>query len=328
MNPAHAYLNHLTKRLSGAVALFAAPIWSVLLIMPDLPYFVPKSFARLGKLIGQQPASAFRRALCFGLVLSSHVAIAGPVNSGQPLRVMPLGDSITRGSYLVMHESGPQKGRAIARANEGGGGWRKLLQDMLRADGVPFDFVGELSYHSFGHDGKVDPSFDPDHHGLAGFSNSKIISGGKVPTPQDVLDELGVSEVTVPDIQTVLKRHRPDIILLMSGANGFDAAARDELVRLIGANSPAHLFVATILPQRAPRVGWEKVDDYNSSLPAIVAAQQARGLRITIVDMHAAIAADDLLADGVHPNREGLAKIAAKWYAALKVATYVERNNR
>jgi hypothetical protein len=241
---------------------------------------------------------------------------------------MPLGDSITRGSYLVMHESGPQKGRAIARANESGGGWRKLLQDMLRADGVPFDFVGELSYHSFGHDGKVDPSFDSDHHGLAGFSNSKIISGGKVPTPQEVLDELGVSEISVPDIQTVLKKHRPDIILLMSGANGFDAAARDELIHLIGANSPAHLFVATILPQRAPRVGWEKVDDYNSSLPTIVAAQQARGLRITMVDMHAAIAADDLLADGVHPNREGLAKIAAKWYAALKVATYVERNNR
>lgn len=241
---------------------------------------------------------------------------------------MPLGDSITRGSYLAMYESGPQKGRAIGRANVDGGGWRKLLQDMLRADGVAFDFVGELSYHSFGREGKVDPSFDPDHHGLAGFGNSQIISGGKVPTPKDVLDELGVSEIVVPDIQTVLKKQRPDIILLMSGANGFDAAARDELIGQIGANSSAHLFVATILPQRAPRIGWEKVDDYNSSLPAIVAAQKAKGFRITMVDMHAAIAADDLLADGVHPNRDGLAKIAAKWYAALKVAGYVERKGR
>ena len=48
-------------------------------------------------------------------------------------------------------------------------------------------------------------------------------------------------------------------------------------IRTIGDNSTAHLFVATILPQQAPRAGWEKVDIYNASLPAMVAAQQAAG---------------------------------------------------
>ena len=197
------------------------------------------------------------------------------------------------------------------------GGWRKALQDKLRAAGIAFDFVGELNYAAFGRDGVVDPNFDPDHHGLAGFGNTGILKGGVVPTPADVLASLGVKEIKVPGIVDVLKQQQPDVILLMSGANGFDAAARDTLIRTIGDNSTAHLFVATILPQQAPRAGWEKVDAYNASLPAIVAAQQAAGKRITLVDMHAAITTDDLLPDGVHPNQTGMDKMAATWFAAL-----------
>lgn len=48
-----------------------------------------------------------------------------------PLRIMPVGDSITRGTYLG--------GNALA--NPLGGGWRKPLQDGLRAAGVTFEFV-------------------------------------------------------------------------------------------------------------------------------------------------------------------------------------------
>jgi lysophospholipase L1-like esterase len=49
----------------------------------------------------------------------------------------------------------------------------------------------------------------------------------------------------------------------------------------------------------------------------VVAAQQAAGKRITLVDMHAALTPDDLLPDGVHPNRAGMEKIAATWFAAI-----------
>ena len=198
----------------------------------------------------------------------------------------------------------------------------------MRADGTTFDFVGELNYPSYGRDGMLDSYFDPDHHGLAGFGNKKIISGGKVPTLGDVLESLGVKEIVVPDIATVLRKHRPDVILLMSGANGFDAMARDELIRIIGANSKAHLFVASILPQRAPRDGWEKVADYNASLPTVVAAQKATGHRVTFVEMNHAVSADDLLADGVHPNRSGLAKIAETWFRALREAEFTGRGQR
>ena len=234
----------------------------------------------------------------------------------RPLRILPLGDSITRGSYIAKVD-----GKSTGLPHPDGGGWRKVLQDKLRAAGIAYDFVGELNYAAFGHDGIVDPQFDPDHHGLAGFSNAGILKGGVVPTLPDALEKLGVKQVTVPGIVDVLKKHQPDIILLMSGANGFDAPARDRLIRTIGESSGAHLFVATILPQKAPRSGWEKVDAYNASLPAIVTTQKAAGKRITLMDMHAAITADDLLPDGVHPNQKGMDKMASTWFAALTAGT-------
>lgn len=234
-------------------------------------------------------------------------------SNAKPLRILPLGDSITRGSYLAQKD-----GKATGLPHPQSGGWRKPLQDKLRATGIALNFVGELNYAAFGRDGVVDPQFDSDHHGLAGFSNTGILKGGIVPTPVDVLASLAVKEIKVPGIADVLKKHQPDIILLMSGANGFDAPARDQLIRTIGETSTAHLFVATILPQKAPRAGWEKVNAYNASLPAIVAAQKAAGKRITLVDMHAAITTDDLLPDGVHPNQAGMDKMAAAWFSALQ----------
>ncbi len=231
----------------------------------------------------------------------------------QPLRILPLGDSITRGSQLAQKD-----GKKTDLPHPDNGGWRKVLQNKLRAAGMAYDFVGELKFAAYGRDGVVDPQFDPDHHGLAGFSNARILTGGVVPTTPDVLAALGVKQVIVPGLVEVLRRHRPDVILLLSGANGFDAPARDKLIRAIGEHSSAHLFVATLLPQKAPRAGWQNVDAYNASLPAVVAAQQAAGKRVTLVDMHAALTTDDLLPDGVHPSQAGMDKMAAVWFAALR----------
>jgi lysophospholipase L1-like esterase len=190
------------------------------------------------------------------------------------------------------------------------------LQDKLRAEGVAFDFVGELNYGAYGRDGVVDPDFDPDHRGLAGFSNRALMRGGVDPTPGGVLEALKVQQISVPALDQVLK-YRPDVILLMSGANGFNAADRDEVIRAIGEHSAAHLFVATIPPQKAPRRGWEQVRNYNASLPAVVEAQRKAGKRITLVEMEAAISEDDLLPDGVHPSKAGMEKMAGVWLEAI-----------
>ena len=193
------------------------------------------------------------------------------------LRIMPIGDSITRGSYLALHKTGPFTGQPIGLPSPAGGGWRKSLQDKLRAAGVAFEFVGELNYGAYGRDGVVVPGFEPRHHGLAGFGNQGILDGGVVPTPQDVLVSRGATEIRVPDIVTCLLRHQPDVILLMSGSNGFDAEARDRLIRTLLAHHGGWLFVATIPPQRPPREGFELVDAYNASLGRVTAELAAAG---------------------------------------------------
>jgi lysophospholipase L1-like esterase len=237
------------------------------------------------------------------------------------LRIMPLGDSITRGSYLALYDAGPLAGKPIGLPNPAGGGWRKPLQDKLRAAGVAFEFVGELDYDAYGHDGVVDPAFSPRHHGLAGFGNHGILTGGVVPTPQDVLEARKVAEIRVPDIVTVLGKHKPDIILLMSGANGFDASARERLVRSILSRFSGRLLLATIPPQCLPRPGCEQVEPYNAALPTLVKALQAEGHAVTLVDVHAALTTADLLPDGVHPNADGMRKIAEAWWFGLQGAT-------
>ncbi len=225
------------------------------------------------------------------------------------IRIMPVGDSITRGTYLV----------STGLANPLGGGWRKPLQDQLRAAGVAFEFVGELDYWAYGKDGVVDPSFSPRHHGLAGFSNKRILTGGVVPTMKDVLAAKGVKEISVPGIVESLKRNSPDVVLLMSGANGFGAKDRDILIRTICANFKGELLVANITPQSEPRKAWKHVPVYNASLPSLIESLKAQGHHITFVDMYAALTADDLMKDGVHPNKVGLDKIAECWFKALRL---------
>lgn len=220
---------------------------------------------------------------------------------------MAVGDSITRGTYL-----GSEK-----RPNPLGGGWRKLLQDRLRAVGVDYEFVGELDCWAFGANGVVDPAYSPWHHGLAGFSNTAILRGGVVPTPKELLTAKGVEEIRVPGIVEVLARNKPNVVLLMSGTNGFDAEARDHLIRTIMDHFDGELFVASITPQRPPRHGWEQVVAYNASLPSQIASWRAAGTRIHYVDMYAALTPEDLCPDGVHPTACGLRKIAGTWFEAL-----------
>ncbi len=258
----------------------------------------------------------------FAPLLTVFLFTAGLVGAepAAPLRIMPLGDSNTKGPYLVFYTNGSYAGEPIGLPNPLGGGWRKPLQDKLRAAGVAFDFVGELDYHAYGSNGVVDALFDPHHHGLSGFGNREILNGGGVPVPPDVLQAKGVKGIAVPGILSVLQKHQPNVILLMAGSNGFSPAWRARLIRAIAANSTATLFVATIPPQRAPRDGWEQVESYNRFFPVIVAEQQAAGRPVHLVDIYSALSADDLMPDGVHLNSTGLMKTAEAWFTALELA--------
>ncbi len=225
------------------------------------------------------------------------------------IRIMPVGDSITRGSHVDTSNM---------TANIHAGGYRKPLQDKLKAAGYHYLFVGELDYWAYGKDGVCDPDFQPMHHGLAGFSNDLILNGGVVPTPQMDLDRLGVTELRVPGILEVIDRQKPDVILLMSGTNGFGEEGRNRLIRAICDHFTGTLFVATIPPQKAPRTGCERVEAYNRSLPDFLNTLTDAKCKVVFVDMFSRLTEDDILGDGVHPSLDGLAKMADVWFEAMQ----------
>ncbi|GEM_PF-1291759 len=227
----------------------------------------------------------------------------------KPVRIMPVGDSITRGNFIALSNN--------HHADVYGGGYRKLLQELLKAENFSYQFVGEIAYWAYGKTGDCDPEFQRYHHGLSGFGNRAIREGMALP-PSD-MKKIARPEkaIRAPGIVEAIERWSPDVILLMAGSNGFNAAERTLLIQTIADHFDGVLFVATIPPQCAPRPAFEMVDNYNATLKADLAKIKNPKCRIYIVDINHALTTADLLPDGVHPLRSGEEKIARKWFEAL-----------
>ncbi len=203
-----------------------------------------------------------------------------------PLRVMPLGDSITHGLQYP-------------------GGYRRQLWRLALAAGTPISFVGS----------QRDAStylLDPDHEGHPGWQIQQ-------------LDQ---------HVSSWLRIYRPHVILLHIGTNNFwqkgelpELAPRRlaQLIDRIITTAPnARLYVATLIPSGQ---GDAKVRRFNAAVPAIVADRAEQGARIALVDQHAALTSADLI-DGIHPTRQGYAKMAACWWRAMAAELPSLRNFR
>jgi len=121
----------------------------------------------------------------------------------------------------------------------------------------------------------------------------------------------------------------PDVILLHlgtndSGADTLNTMARTTalLDRLFAMQPSAHVFVSTLM-WRNDATRYARIQTYNSNLTNVVAAQVAKGQKISIVDMHAAVPGGDEFGtvnfgDGLHPNTTGYALMAEAWRSAVE----------
>jgi lysophospholipase L1-like esterase len=176
------------------------------------------------------------------------------------------------------------------------GGYRIALWARLSRDGAAVDFVGSRQ------NGPATLG-DRDHEGHSGWR----------------IDDLAEA------VESWLAQHRPEIVLLMIGTN--DVLQEQEVAaaparlgalldRITAALPRARVLVATLPPLGKP--AWQtQVDAFNRALPAIVQGRARAGKRVQLVDVARGMTAADL-ADGVHPNDGGYAKLAAAWYAALR----------
>ncbi|TDD81822.1 RICIN domain-containing protein [Actinomadura rubrisoli] len=224
-------------------------------------------------------------------------APASVADETAPLRVMPLGDSITEGYD--------------ASTLGADGGYRTDLWQLFKADGRAVDLVGARS---------SGPSRlgDRDHEGHGGWRVDQIAGGEKA----------ACGAMSGGNVTAWLASARPDAVLLHIGTNdiaqrcalGTNAASlADRLAKLIDyivqAAPAAHLYVAKIVPFTEPAAN-ALGNAYNARIPGIVQARAAAGKKVHLVDMNSAVPPADIT-DKLHPSTGGYSKMAARWYGAL-----------
>jgi lysophospholipase L1-like esterase len=210
-----------------------------------------------------------------------------------PLKILPLGDSITAGCC------------------EGEAGYRRVLQNMLDTANVLHQFVGT---------GKENPGTMPHdqlfHEGHSGWALEAGTSG------RDGL---------IDHVATWLGPNgaHPDVITLMIGTNDvnirYDLAhieeRLDHLVTMLldkstGLAPNARLILAQIT-LNGDANHESDVLTYNQSVAKVAEKHAANGESVTLVDMHSALTYPDDFHDTLHPNAQGYQKMAQVWYDAL-----------
>lgn len=201
----------------------------------------------------------------------------------EPVRIMPLGDSIT-GSP---------------------GCWRGLLWDQLDQAGHDVDFVGSLSQAC------APTGSDADHEGHGGYLITQSVENGDVRawlelnTPDVLLMHFGTNDIwnDLPPAQVL---------------DAYTATVAD----LRELNPDATILVAQIIPL-APDSSFGCADcpqrtiDLNAEIPDWAATHSTDRSPIVVVDQWTGFDPVTDTYDGVHPDDEGNVKIAARWFEAL-----------
>lgn len=222
--------------------------------------------------------------------MSSGGTASGASSGGEaaviPLRIMPLGASITSGV-----------------GSSDGLGYRPALGQLLRQHNasVPFAFVGSRTTNG---GAAASPALG-DNEGWPGFTIDQVAQRAQaaVPTykPNVVLVNAGTNDcLRSVDVSTAHVR------------------MRSMLESVVWTGSPrAAVVMSTLLLNKNQRAE-ANVEVYNRNLVGMVQELQAAGRPIVLADMHGPDGPQMKdLSDTVHPNDGGYAKMAAIWFRAI-----------
>lgn len=270
------------------------------------------------------------RRIFLSIVLTLGLSLAlAPLAEGNALKVMPLGDSLTRGL------SPNQNGLGTYDTNS----YRKLLQDLLLQVGLTIDYVGSTKNNDelrrckvvtvppvvfcAEPDGNVaDPEGAREHDGHTGLRIEELeaLTCSTGTTQRDAL----CTPVGTPPWVTF----KPDVILLMAGSNRLQSDTPDilknKLKSLIDTlrndlrNDVPNLeiFVASIPPMRNMSAATKTfIEAYNLLVKELAGEYP----RVHFVDVYPTIAnADFAPADSTHlKNQAAYDKMAPAWFTAM-----------
>ena len=195
-----------------------------------------------------------------------------------PIRIMPLGDSITYGVGAA-------------------GGYRTPLYRLLTNLNYNVDFVGTQTTNP-------DTNLpDLDHEGHSGWTIGGLDGGilgwlDSIADPDVILLHIGTNDSGAADFSNRVDR-------------------LDAFVTKMSLYRPyAHIIVTSVM-KRSDLVRYAAITNlFNPYIPGKIAAQQALGRRVTFLDMHAYLELTDM-GDGLHPNQVGYNKMATNWLISV-----------
>ena len=202
-----------------------------------------------------------------------------------PVRIMPLGDSITFG---FDPDSVVQ------------GGYRTELYQALSSAGYNVDFVGTLQ--------DSNPPLalgDPDYEGHGGYRIDEIDSG---------LDGW-LAQLDDPDVVLLLIGTN-DFWQNFDPNNAINRL--ENLIAHIATQRPfAKIVVASLLLFGADPTIDSQIQTFNSNIPGVVTHQVSLGHQVSFVNLRSCCGPSDLSSDQVHPNLTGYTKIGDAWVPAV-----------
>lgn len=225
--------------------------------------------------------------------------------AGNPVRIMLLGDSITRGTNPDDYNSP---------------GYRRILDSLLTNGGYNFDFVGSLN------EGEPD-DFDRDHEGQGGWNAYSP----------------SISISLLNFLNEFLSDNPPDIILLHIGTNDLSSSnssaelaieVKNLLDTIYTFDSSIVTIVAKIVDRADTETRHNKTIDFNiNELPDMInSLPAARQEKTILADVYndlglyysppAFLNSNFTYLEGsnlhlLHPNTNGYYEMADVWYTAL-----------
>lgn len=229
--------------------------------------------------------------LAFGLVALMIGILSSPLFAEQ-LRIMPVGDSITRGLNWGGAEPGGYRTRL----------YNRLDDELFAEQGV--SFVGTQ-------DDNPDPDNlpDPFHEGRGGWRIDQHFA----------------------TIEFAISLYSPALVLLHLGTNDIDqefelSTAPERLDTLIGqilSVSPyTYVLVAQIIDSTVSTRS-SQIQVFNSALPSIVNNRQAAGERVFLANLFHSVSnptnywTNGSVVDTYHPNKAGYDELADGWFETI-----------
>ncbi len=195
---------------------------------------------------------------------------------------MPLGDSITQG--YRGHDS-----------------YRRGLWLKLKQTGFKVDFVGSLRKNYWGMPRHTD--FDMDHEGHWGWRADQVLA------------KMG----------KWASKNVPDIVLLHLGTN--DIGGGQDIEETVGEiekivmilrkyNAKVKVLLAQIIPV-ANKAITKRIEKFNKELETLAESINTEESPVILVNHFDGFNPKTDTYDGVHPNDQGMDKMADKWYKTL-----------